>query len=159
MKYPSGLEKSFRPTDHKTWLHPNRQGMTHKNEWDAFVRQLKTGAQIPAGVSEYAVSAAGRKDLFNMWLDANQDWKACQLLLERKQEQVNTASRGWEAKQGKTLKEMYSKEKYESLVASRKQAGLWYEDEDFPGDDEDPCHHKNFPETFPNTLLKGKIET
>ena len=60
-------------------------------------------------------------------------------------EQVNTASRGWEAQQGKTLKTMYSETKYASLIAARKSAGLWYEDEDFPGDDDETCHHRNCP--------------
>ena len=109
------------------------QGMTHKKEWDAFTRQLKTGSQIPGAVSEYAVSQNGKKELFGMWLDAKQDWDECNLILKRKLENSSTAERGWCAIQGRELKLRYTEAKWNSLRDSRKAAGLWYEDEDFPG--------------------------
>lgn len=40
--------------------------------------------------------------------------------------------------QGKEFKAKYSEEKWQKILHSRKAAGLYYEDEDFPGDDDDP---------------------
>ena len=48
------------------------------------------------------------------------------------------ATRGWKAEQGKVLKQRYSPEKWQTILASRKQSGLYYEDPDFPGDDDEP---------------------
>jgi hypothetical protein len=35
--------------------------------------------------------------------------------------------------------ERLTPEKFEKLVSSRKASGMYYEDEDFPNDDDDPC--------------------
>ena len=132
--------------------------MTHKKEWDAFTRQLKTGSQIPGAVSEYAVSQSGKKELFGMWLDAKQDWDECSLILKRKLENSSTAERGWCAIQGRELKLRYTEAKWNSLRDSRKAAGLWYEDEDFPGDDDDTRFHSGLFVSmfrwFPSQVLK-----
>ena len=48
------------------------------------------------------------------------------------------STKGWKAEQGKVLKQRYSPEKWKTILASRKQSGLYYEDPDFPGDDDEP---------------------
>ena len=110
-----------------------RNSMTHKKEWDSFVRSAKT--KMPIGLNDMYLSS--KQELFSLWLDHNKDWGACSLEIERRQEQQNVAKRGWQAVQGKVLKSRYSQEKWQHILASRKAAGLYYEDEDFPGDDDD----------------------
>ena len=110
-----------------------RNSMTHKKEWDSFVRSAKT--KMPIGLNDMYLSS--KQELFSLWLDHNKDWGACSLEIERRQEQQNVAKRGWQAVQGKVLKSRYSPEKWQHILASRKAAGLFYEDEDFPGDDDD----------------------
>ena len=111
-----------------------RNSMTHKKEWDSFVRQART--KMPMGLNDMYTSS--KQELFSMWLDQGKDWSACSLEVERRQEQQNVAKRGWQAVQGKVLKTRYSPEKWEQVLKSRKAQGLYYEDEDFPGDDDDP---------------------
>eukprot|EP00435_Cladocopium_sp_Y103_P028895 s2438_g7.t1 len=119
-----------------------RNSVTHKPEWEKYIRQAKT--MMPIQCNELFTS--NKKELFNLWLDSNQDWEQCRLSVERKHQQRNIASRGWVAKQGKELKKQYTPEKWESVKASRKNAGLYYEDDDFPGDDDDTgtCVRQNF---------------
>ena len=110
-----------------------RNSVTHKKEWDAFVRQAKT--RMPIGLNDMYTSS--KQELFSLWLDQGKDWSACSLEVERRQEQQNVAKRGWQAVQGKVLKTRYSPEKWDQVLKSRKAAGLYYEDEDFPGDDDE----------------------
>ena len=109
-----------------------RNSMTNKREWDKFCRQAKS--KMPNNLSDYYQSS--KVELFNMWLDSGKDWQACQVVVERNQEQKNVTQRGWTAIQGKELAKRYSKEKWEVVKQKRKAAGLYYEDEDFPGDDD-----------------------
>lgn len=85
--------------------------------------------------------------------------------VERVQKQRNESSRGWVAEQGKVLKTRYTAEKWEQVKASRKKAGLYYECEDFPGDDDDPwslplaviclvCPYPSFDSTY---MLAAKL--
>lgn len=117
-----------------------RNSTTNKREWDAFCRQLKSGNKIPCQVSEYAQTAANKTCLFGMWLDAKKDWTECSLILERTMKQQNEAEKGWCAVQGKDLKKKFegNPDKYQKLIESRKKSGLWYPDDDFPDDDEEP---------------------
>ena len=73
-------------------------------------------------------------ELFNWWLDSGRDWDKVQMIVKRVAEGRNTATKGWQAVQGKVLKTQLSEEKFKKLVASRLQSGLYYEDEDFPDD-------------------------
>lgn len=46
--------------------------------------------------------------------------------------------KGWEAAQGKELRKRFEDdEKFKKLIASRKSSGMYDEDEDFPGDDDE----------------------
>ena len=49
------------------------QGKTHKKEYDAFYRQLNDRKKFPIALSEYAHRS--KQDLFNMWLENNQDFR------------------------------------------------------------------------------------
>ena len=122
-----------------------KNSVTNKKDWDVYCRQAKT--KMPVALNEMYLSS--KQELFNLWLDSGKDWEECQLQVERKHQQRHIATRGWTAKQGKDLKKIYSAEKWETVKASRKAQGLYYEDEDFPGDDDDswiclyhPCSPK-----------------
>ena len=111
-----------------------RNSMSHKKEWDSFNRSAK--GKMPASLSDYYQS--NKTDLFGLWLDAKKDWAKVQVEVTRIQEQKNTAQRGWTAVQGKVLKKRYeTKEKWEKVKESRKSAGLYYPDDDFPEDDDE----------------------
>ena len=58
-------------------------------------------------------------------------------MVRRSMECRNTTTKGWEAVQGKTLKGKYSEAKFQQIVKSRRESGLFYEDEDFPNDDDE----------------------
>ena len=59
--------------------------------------------------------------------------------VQRKTMLKNRAKKGFEAVQGKVLKERLTPEKFTAVVAARKSTGMYYEDDDFPGDDDDSC--------------------
>lgn len=115
--------------------------MTHKKELDSFTKQLKTMGKVPCALADFAVAGAKQKsDLFGMWLDSGKDWHECQMMVERKQKQQHEAEKGWCAIQGRELIKKYEDEpgKAEKLMELRKNQGLWYEDEDWPGDMKEP---------------------
>lgn len=111
--------------------------MSHKPEWDAFVRSAANRKKFPVALAETFNSQ--KVELFNMWLDSGKDWNRTQLLVERQSEMRNQSIKGWTAVQGKALKQQYGDDeaKFQTIVAKRKASGLYYEDEDFPGDDLD----------------------
>ena len=111
-----------------------RNSMTNKREWDVFNRQAKS--RMPIALNSMFISQ--KQDLFGLWLDSQQDWQKCALEVERRQTQENISTRGWRAEQGKTIKQRYSQEKYEALCKTRISQGLYYEDPDFPGDQDEP---------------------
>lgn len=97
-----------------------------------------TSRKFPVSLSSYTESNSSKLDLFNMWCDANRNWDEVKLQVQRKVEATNRAKRGWEAVQGKVLKDRLAPEKFDKLIASRKAFGMFYEDEDFPNDVDDP---------------------
>eukprot|EP00435_Cladocopium_sp_Y103_P018957 s2662_g4.t1 len=111
-----------------------KNSVTNKREWDTFCRQAKS--RMPVSLNDMFQS--NKQELFNIWLEAKQDWTACSLECERRHEQKNISTKGWKAEQGKTLKLKYTEEKWKTILASRKAAGLYYEDPDFPGDEDEP---------------------
>ena len=111
-----------------------KNSVTHKREWDTFNRQAKS--RMPVNLN--GMFTTGKQELFNLWMDLNMDWTACSLHVERKQEQKHVSTKGWVAKQGKELRATYPADKYKVLVAKRKESGMFYEDPDFPGDEDEP---------------------
>ena len=112
------------------------QGATHKREWDQFVRTAISKGKMPVALSDYC--RTNKLDLFNMWLDSDKSWDKVKLQVERKTQGTDTTKKGWEAVQGKELRKRFDdEEKFKKLIASRKSAGMYYEDEDFPGDDDE----------------------
>ena len=81
--------------------------------------------------------STSKTELFNFWLDSGRDWSKCVLKVQRAVQARNRATKGWEAIQGKEIRKKMSEEKFLKVVEARKAAGLFYEDEDFPGDVED----------------------
>lgn len=106
--------------------------MTHKREWDKFVRS-KERYRI------HSYYQSNKLELFGIFLDSGCCWDTTCLAVERKQSQTNEAKRGWIAKRGKDIKIEYGEEKGLQIIASRTSAGLYYESEDFPNDADDTC--------------------
>lgn len=134
-----------------------RNSATHKKEWDVFSKQLKTNTKAPAALSEYAVTKTAKIDLFNMWLDCGEDWDECAVELERRQERKTQAVKGWEAVQGRVLRQRYKKDpaKFDALVAKRKEMGLWYADDVFPDDLDESW--SNYFKTKGSLLTNSKV--
>lgn len=105
--------------------------MTHKKEWDQFVRS-KDRFRL------HDLHAKNKVEYFNLWMDCDKDWDSTVAAVKRKQSQKNKASKGWTTIQGKTLKTQLTPEKFATLTASRVQKGLYFDDEDFPGDEDEP---------------------
>lgn len=59
--------------------------------------------------------------------------------MERLHKQQHESKRGWITVQGKELKKSHDPDKLEKLIQLRKSTGMWFESEDFPGDDDDTC--------------------
>ena len=80
-----------------------------------------------------------RVELFNVWMDSGKSWDQCQLHCQRKQSHKNQSEKGWTAIKGRDLKQQMSEEKFATLVKSRMASGLYYDDDDFPDDEEEFC--------------------
>ena len=78
-----------------------------------------------------------KTDLFWLWIDFNEDWDRVVAEVERTRETSNLARKEWEAVQAKTLKAQMPQEKFDDLVKKRKEAGLFYLDDDYPNDEMD----------------------
>ena len=105
-------------------------GVTHKKEWDSFCRSKERFK-----VHEYYQS--NKLECFNMWLNSGKSWDAVALQVERSHQQQHESTQGWISVQGKEIKKQFNEEKAASLIASRKQSGMYYESTDFPNDDDE----------------------
>ena len=94
--------------------------------------------KFPVSLASYCETSSGKLDLFNLWCDSDRDWDAVKLESERRTELKNKTKKGFEAIQGKVLREKLTAAKFAQLVASRRASGMFYEDEDFPGDEDEP---------------------
>jgi hypothetical protein len=127
---------SFHPVRlYLDWSNQHVSGTTNKKEYDTFCRQIRSSGKFPVSLSDYCQT--NRLDLFNVWLDNGGDWDATKVQVERTQSQKNSTVNGWRAVQGKELRPKYTPEKFAQLVASRRAAGLFYKDDDFPDDEDD----------------------
>ena len=104
--------------------------MTNKKDWDQFVRSKER-------YKVHTYFQSNKVELFNLWLDNEKDWDTTKIQVERIQSQSNEAKKGWYSIQGKELKQKYSPEKAKSIIASRVQNSLYYDCDDFPGDEDD----------------------
>ncbi|CAL1160360.1 unnamed protein product [Cladocopium goreaui] len=104
---------------------------TNKREWDRFDRQTK-GGQFPTGLQP--LLRKKKTDLFGLWLDFGEDWDRVQCEVERRAESTNLARSEWVAVQAKTLKAGMEQSKFDELIKKRIDAGLYYQDLDFPSD-------------------------
>ena len=79
-----------------------------------------------------------KQDLFVTWMESGRNWDHVTLSVQRSMEQRNRSRSGWIAKQGKVLKEEWKNDlpKLEGLLKARTDAGLCYDDPDFPGDED-----------------------
>ena len=77
-----------------------------------------------------------------MWMDSGKDWAETTMTLERKNKLKNQSVKGYEAIQGKELRKRFADDsaKFDRLVAQRKLTGMYYEDDDFPNDDDESWH-------------------
>ena len=100
------------------------------------MRAAQAKSKFPAQLASFYQT--NRTELFNFWVDSGKSWRECELKVKRSIEARNIATKGWKAIQGKDLKKRFEDEtKYKKLVESRKASGLFYEDTDFPGDDDE----------------------
>ena len=74
-----------------------------------------------------------------IWLDSEEDWDACVIEVERSQESSSLSRKQWTAIQVKDLRKTMPEAKLNELVTRRKEAGLYYNDEDWPDDGEEKC--------------------
>ncbi len=119
------------------------RGMTNKKDWDQFVRSKER-------FRLHDLSAKNKVEYFNLWLDCDKSWDSAVAAVKRKQSQKNKASKGWTAIQGKTLRTQLTAEKFTTLTQSRVQNGLYYDDDDFPGDEDETltCLVSYFVQSF-----------
>lgn len=106
------------------------QGTTNKKEWDSFVRSKERFR-----VHEYY--STKKLELFNMWLDSGKSWDQTVLKVKGIHQDASTAKSGWIAMQGRDIKAKLGTDKGEQVITSRKDAGLYYKDADFPDCDDD----------------------
>lgn len=111
-----------------------RNSVTCKKDWDAFDRSAKSKA-FP--VELHGQFKKQKLSLFGLWLDCGKKWDKVLLQVQQEQESVNLSRAQWMAAQAKDLKAKLPKEKFEELGKKRLEAGLYYEDKDFPDDPED----------------------
>ena len=107
-------------------------GVTHKNEWDCFIRATQNKKLFPVELSSYLIK--GKNCLFGAWLDGNRDWDKAKLIVERTHKNSSEALSGWHGVKGKALVAEYGEDKAKLLMEKRFDKGLYYNDEDFPDD-------------------------
>ena len=121
------------------------QGTTHKNEWATFNRQTQNRKVFPVQLSNMLVK--NKQDLFQTWMECGKSWDKVAMKVDRSVTQKNRSLSGWIAKQVKTLKEDYNDpDKLQKLLKNRIDSGLFYNDADFPDDENDPFLQR--PTTF-----------
>ena len=113
-----------------------RNSSTHKKEWDRFSTQCRSKA-FPLQLAP--MLKRKKTDLFGIWLDSEEDWDACVIEVERSQESSSLSRKQWTAIQVKDLRKTMPEAKLNELVTRRKEAGLYYNDEDWPDDGEEKC--------------------
>ena len=109
-----------------------RNSVTHKQEWDKYVRQVGNRNIFPAKLAP--AFAKSKVDLFGLWLDSGMDWEKTTLLAERKRLTRNLSRNQLTAVQAKDLYKQKGEEKAKTLIAMREKEGMWYRDDDFPED-------------------------
>ena len=110
----------------------NNSGVTNKRDWDSFVRS-KERFRVHSYFQSNGI------ELFNIWLDCDKSWDRTSLEVQRIQTHTNEAKKGWHSVQGKTLKQQYNPEKAQAIFSQRVKDGLFYDCEDFPGDEDETC--------------------
>lgn len=89
-----------------------------------------------------------KNEMFTFWVDSGRNWSETQLYAERIHQEQTEAERGFDSMRGKDIKVKYGADKGQKLINARKTQGWWYEDPDFPGDEDDACLNKT-PHPFP----------
>ena len=113
-------------------LHLCSLGVTHKKEWDSFVRATQNRKSFPCELSSYLIK--GKQDLFAAWLDAGRNWDEAKMILKRTQSSSTEGLSGYVATKGKQLVADYGQTKADVLMKRRVEQGLYYDDEDFKDD-------------------------
>lgn len=110
-----------------------RNSTTHKAEWDQFMRQVTSRKVFPKKLT--GEFKANKTDLFNVWMDSGKDWQKTELMVEGKQTNEVLSRKEMVAVKAKKIIEEYGDEKGKALIKRRREAGLYYEDEDWPTDE------------------------
>ena len=107
-----------------------RNSRTHKVEWDRFDREIKNKNKFPQSLSP--MLRKSKQELFSLWIDSGFDWDKTACVATRKTSQSQLSRRAWQAVQAKELRA-----KIAELVKKRVAAGLYYDDEEHPKDEEE----------------------
>ncbi|CAE7222534.1 unnamed protein product [Symbiodinium sp. KB8] len=89
-------------------------------------------------------------DLFNLWLDNNQDLQKVAIVVEREVENKNTSRAGFDSVKGRDLIKKYGETKGTKLVAALRNKGRWYWDPEFPQDEEEIYYYTSAPRSILN---------
>ena len=112
-----------------------RNSVTDKAAWDKFTRDAANRKVFPSKLcGEFT---RNKNNLFNMWLDAGRDWTKTEILVERTHSQETLSRKQMVAKKAKDIIKEWGEKKGKELIQKRREAGLWYADEDYPTDPED----------------------
>ena len=109
---------------------------SNKSDWEKFGRQLKRYGTKSVYLSKELKRAQGKGDMFKLWMTKGEKdvAKLAQVLVQRSQEDRNTAKKGLTQMKEKQIKEMYTGEKATRVMNQAKAAGLCCPDSYFPDD-------------------------
>ena len=110
-----------------------RNSVTMKAEWEKYVRCAKSG-KLPQSLC--SMFRSQKQKLFGLWLDAEMDWDSVQMKVEQSKETEQLKRSEMEAVQVKVLKKRLG-DKFNDLYRVRLEQGLWYNDSDFPADEQE----------------------
>ncbi|CAE7837005.1 unnamed protein product [Symbiodinium sp. CCMP2592] len=136
-----------------------RNSTTNKREWDVFSRQCLDRKKFPVSLASHL--QRDKTDLFNLWLDNNQDLQKVAIVVERSVEQKTTSRSGFEASKARDIIKMYGETKGQKLVKALRAKGRFYWDDDFPEDEEEIFYYTHARRKVLNdnsTANKLKIE-
>ena len=133
------------------------RGVTHHKEWNTFNRQCNNRKVFPVQLANHLLK--NKQDLFQTWMESGKDWDRVVLTVNRTNKQRNISESGWKAEQGKTIKENWKgdQQKLKQLLKSRVDSGLFYDDPDFPDDEDEICLQLRHKYTLPEVIAASML--
>ena len=110
-----------------------RNSSTMKTEWAVFMRQVQNKKVFPQKLTGELMR--DKTNLFGLWLDSGRDWEKTTITAERRHSTSTLARKEMQAIKAKHILESLGAEKGKAIIQKRKDAGLYYLDEDWPDDE------------------------